>query len=283
MRKRFFAFGCSFTKWNWPTWADILSKHYQNLGYQTVNGGVAGIGNAGIVARMHIANAKYKFTEDDIIAVLWSTMDREDKIIRRPNEPDLFFVGGGSISNNADYGADYVKKYWTSEGAFLQSIMAISAANSLFPIKAFGQMLLDEAFTQGESALLDSVQTKEQWNPLKNKFDYNLHTSNHPHYQRISQVDGHPLPLAHLKFAQDVICPQLGIPELTSDIIEWVTDWDYHSVEVLDTVLKKELSPHEGFSALFALANAEFPGEAEFDGTNDIRILWDHFIDQYGL
>ena len=44
--RRLFTFGCSYTSWNWPTWADLLGlevEHFENWGH-------AGIGNRAIAA-----------------------------------------------------------------------------------------------------------------------------------------------------------------------------------------------------------------------------------------
>ena len=35
--KRIFTFGCSFTSFRWPTWADILINHFENNGLIGVN------------------------------------------------------------------------------------------------------------------------------------------------------------------------------------------------------------------------------------------------------
>jgi len=39
--KRFFAFGCSFTQYHWPTWANIISKEFK----ESYNYGQVGAGN----------------------------------------------------------------------------------------------------------------------------------------------------------------------------------------------------------------------------------------------
>lgn len=75
--KRFFAFGCSFTKYCWPTWADIVSKEMPDAEY--VNCGLHGSGNQLISYRIAEANTRYKFTDTDLVMVLWSTYFREDR------------------------------------------------------------------------------------------------------------------------------------------------------------------------------------------------------------
>jgi len=74
MTKRFFAFGCSFTAYSWPTWADLLSVGYSEY----YNYGIAGIGNRAIAERIAEAHATHNFTKDDLVIVQWSTHLRND-------------------------------------------------------------------------------------------------------------------------------------------------------------------------------------------------------------
>lgn len=72
--KRLFTFGCSFTEYAWPTWADLLSTnfdYYENWGYR-------GLGNRGIAERVAECHATNHFTKDDTIIVQWSSHLRHD-------------------------------------------------------------------------------------------------------------------------------------------------------------------------------------------------------------
>ena len=75
--KRFFAFGCSFTNYIWPSWADIVGQdiqHYENWG-------VMGAGNQFIFNSVIEANQRYKFTDTDLIMIMWSIVGREDRYL----------------------------------------------------------------------------------------------------------------------------------------------------------------------------------------------------------
>jgi hypothetical protein len=72
--KRFFAFGCSFTSYCWPTWADYLGL----LVEEYYNYGAAGVGNTFIYSQFLRANAYYKFNKDDLIIIAWSSPFRYD-------------------------------------------------------------------------------------------------------------------------------------------------------------------------------------------------------------
>ena len=73
-KRRLFAFGCSFTMYAWPTYADILGEHfdvYENWAFP-------GLGNRAIAERVAECHIKNNFTEDDVVLVQWSTHIRND-------------------------------------------------------------------------------------------------------------------------------------------------------------------------------------------------------------
>ncbi len=77
MYNRIFTFGCSYTSFMWPTWADIIAD---DLCLPLQNWGIAGIGNVAIVSRMLECDLKNKFTDSDLILVNWSSWHREDRV-----------------------------------------------------------------------------------------------------------------------------------------------------------------------------------------------------------
>jgi len=118
--KRFFAFGCSFTSYSWPTWADILSKEIPNVDFY--NFGHCGGGNLLISIRMAEANLRYKFTEEDLIVVMWTTTCREDRYIR-----DNWKMSGNVFTSN-DYDEAYLLKYADTKGYMVRDLGIITMA-----------------------------------------------------------------------------------------------------------------------------------------------------------
>lgn len=94
---RVFTFGCSFTNYEWPTWADILL--YGNNGY---NMGISGSGNESMLYRIMEADRKFNFTQEDEIVVMFTTPIRWDII----NGTIPRFLGYGQVTN-----VDEVSKY----------------------------------------------------------------------------------------------------------------------------------------------------------------------------
>ena len=64
---RFFAFGCSFTDYQWTTWADIVAAAYPGAEY--FNLGRGGTSNQLILYRMMEADQLYNFNKEDLIIV----------------------------------------------------------------------------------------------------------------------------------------------------------------------------------------------------------------------
>jgi hypothetical protein len=121
---RYFIFGCSWTKYYWPTWADIIAlatdRPVHNLGRP-------GIGNMGILCRLAEFDAQYKFTDRDAIIVQWSSWTRED----RYKDHWRFH---GNIFNNPFYDKTFVRKYWSWENDIIKNSTAILTANRAYNI-----------------------------------------------------------------------------------------------------------------------------------------------------
>jgi hypothetical protein len=70
--KRCFAFGCSYTKYRWPTWADVIGENFHFY----KNYGRGGASNLYILQKFIQANDLYKFTKDDVILVMLTGFGR---------------------------------------------------------------------------------------------------------------------------------------------------------------------------------------------------------------
>ena len=72
MNKRLFTFGCSFTRWHWPTWNDYIGLNFDE--YYTL--GCGGADNKHILYKLLQADRKYKFTSDDCVMVMFTSFNR---------------------------------------------------------------------------------------------------------------------------------------------------------------------------------------------------------------
>lgn len=115
--KRFFAFGCSFTSYMWPTWADVMSKEMPNAEF--FNLGKSGSGNLLISLRIAEANARFKFTDTDLVMVMFTTYTREDRWV------DGTWITPGNIYNNDIYPKDWIKKFADERGYLIRDAALI--------------------------------------------------------------------------------------------------------------------------------------------------------------
>ena len=116
--KRFFTFGCSFTCYMWPTWADIISKEMPNAEFY--NFGLSGGGNPLISYRVAETNNRYKFTDTDLVMIMFSTYCREDRWVT-----DRKWIAGGNIFNNKFYPDSWVKEFADERGYLIRDAAVI--------------------------------------------------------------------------------------------------------------------------------------------------------------
>jgi hypothetical protein len=124
--KRLFVFGCSFTQWNWPTWADILAKNYDHF----ENWGKSGIGNRAISQRISECVLKNTFTDQDTIIVQWTDYHRFDQHISGLF-PESSWRLGGSLLVKEDKEIQYIKDTWREDSYIYDSLTVINLAESL--------------------------------------------------------------------------------------------------------------------------------------------------------
>ena len=77
---RFITLGCSFTRYRWATWSDLLAKDMPDAEY--INLGKCGAGNSYIQTMLSQAKRKLSLTNKDLVGICWSTFYREDKYIK---------------------------------------------------------------------------------------------------------------------------------------------------------------------------------------------------------
>jgi hypothetical protein len=93
---RLFTFGCSFTQYIWPTWADILGKNFDFF----ENWALAGAGNLYIFNSIIEANRRRQFNPNDTIVIVWTGLTRIDyykKNVWMPQGADYAFQGNDGI------------------------------------------------------------------------------------------------------------------------------------------------------------------------------------------
>jgi len=123
---RLFTFGCSFTNYHWPTWADILEPGYDEYH----NWARPGAGNQFIFERLVEADITFGFTPDDTIIVMWSSHNRHDWY-------DWFGwqTKGNVLDNPEFFDKAYLDRFYDIKASIMHSFNYIHAAQQLLENK----------------------------------------------------------------------------------------------------------------------------------------------------
>jgi hypothetical protein len=119
--KRLFTFGCSFTKNNYPTWADILGKEFAYF----ENWGKQGAGNLYIFSSLNECLIKNKLTSDDLVIIMWSSVCREDRYVENK------WLTPGDIFLQDLYDRAFVKKFADPRGYLIRDLALIHATSKM--------------------------------------------------------------------------------------------------------------------------------------------------------
>jgi hypothetical protein len=218
--KRIFAFGCSFTAYGWPTWADIIAVEAKTEYY---NYGVSGLGNLGIMARIAEANARYKFNEDDLVMVMWSTYSREDR-----------WINGGwyAMGNvwNSGYPDNWVRDYCDPVGYLIRDHAIISLTNKMLKESKAGSIILRSVpfnFSEGIEAINPEIETtlsllyQRDYDELPMSLydfmgrDWRSDTVNYIRDDGKENSDPHPKPIIYYNYLES--CVGLTFSKSTND------------------------------------------------------------------
>jgi hypothetical protein len=216
---RFFSFGCSFTKYKWPTWADILGKSFQEYH----NFGEGGAGNFYIFLHIMKAINDYQINNDDLVIVEWSGLTREDRFIKGKWNLSGNVYG---YHNNA-LGKNFVENIFDPEHCLIRDYTLIAAAYELLEKTKckflFTSMMSLEEFEKPWTSKLVKIKEieKNKWvksfdRYLKHflpSFKEALYNNDWTSIPRLHH-NFHPTPLQHLEFIKKVL-----IPNIDSDIV----------------------------------------------------------------
>lgn len=236
--RRLFTFGCSFTSYIWPTWADILGREFDFF----ENWGRPGAGNQFIANSVAEADARNKFTENDTVIVQWSSMMREDRYI----EGGWVTPGNVGGEGRRIYGDEFLKKFMSDRGCFIRDLASMHLVDtmlqhkkcnyeflSMVDINFYGDMYSNyfkeklKFFSQGTKItepldLYSNVVNKIK--PSFQKVIFNYDWQSRKELMAPSTVtgvlhraDSHPIPLEHLEYLQKVLPGY----KISNETIEW--------------------------------------------------------------
>lgn len=215
MYKRFFAFGCSYTKYLWPTWADIIAE---DLSIEYHNYARPGFGNIAIQSEIIKADLEHKFDQDDLVIVIWSHWNREDRFINGQ------WQAHGNIFNNEYYDPSFIKKYWSFDNDIIKNATAIISIN-----KAYRDIIKFQCsiMPPGDFESIDKAVDKNSNDLFRFYFDAlpkEIFNDKEPYF-----FDGHPSIMSYLDYLKYSIYPSLGLTLNSNTVIKY---------EKLDSVIK---------------------------------------------
>lgn len=235
-------FGCSFTKYHWPTWADIILKQAESEGMETDNWGMPGTGNLFIAIQVQHAIANGLLKAGDHAFISWSSFAREDRLV------DGRWLVPGNIFNQNTYPPEWVEKYADIEFYTLRDCALINATRSALENLGVKQTVFSmnwiEPYYSGSnpwtkdinakvSKLTDMFSLQYDCKPILEVLGYpplvSLQVAWSAENPKQVYTDTHHHPVSMLSYVKQEIC-KLGIPWLTnikSEIESWVYEWDH--------------------------------------------------------
>jgi hypothetical protein len=198
MKRRLFTFGCSFTNYKWKTWADIIGTQFEEF----QNWGKSGSGNFFISSSLYECHSINKITKDDVVLIMFSSIDRFDFI----NQNSDFETKGSVYGEHHSLSKDFVLKKWSEEFGLYNSWFSITSAKQLLDsIGCEYQLMKSFNFNQ-----IDGPREYEKPNNSSQRVDICLdlinemivgeslvefHVKKNQHYyfdDLPNKVDGHP-------------------------------------------------------------------------------------------
>ena len=257
---RLFTFGCSMTRYYWPTWADILGQQWEFFENWAEPAG----GNPFIFDSVIECDARNTFTPNDQILVMWSGIARidyyqlnhwghchnvfaKDKSTFPYSCPDGYEILSYPLfkaldqylkSKNLNYKFFSFLPYdSTSKAGLVYKDIFLKIKHIDFNLAPTRIKTLESSV---EVKLLYERLKGKDWPTLDKILEKNYNVSNKeiekeikqfidiiesdPHYKLTShdRIDYHPLPLDHYSIVKH-IAPDLTIEKST---VEWISDID---------------------------------------------------------
>jgi hypothetical protein len=211
--RRFFSYGCSFTSYAHPTWADLVGIKFEEY----YNYGRPGAGNMYIFNALMESDQHHRIGKDDLVIIQWTCSSREDRY------KDNNWICKGGVFNLYQKRKDF-EKYFDFKGFVIRDLAAIKAAKkfldyigceyyflSMVPITT-NNMYDDLRGQTIETSTIDAAEVyKDILDTIKS--DYATIMGEYKKYRpkvinNITIMDNHPLPTEHYDYLEKVL-PQV--------------------------------------------------------------------------
>lgn len=226
--KRFFAFGCSFTDYHWPTWANIIS---QEIPDSTIFG-KSGAGNSFIYQSLVEAHIRYKLNKDDLIMIMFSNVTREDRFIHNRGG----WITPGNLFHQSEYDEHFMKTSFCHHGYLMRDLNLIHGCKTLLnsvgcdyelmsivpfdSLKSDGLKMTEidylleyhtDTLSQIKPSVFETI-FQNDWNTRLPRPKYKVCWSDELF------VDNHPTPLEHFEYL-NLMFPNTAFSQSTIDYV----------------------------------------------------------------
>jgi hypothetical protein len=196
-------------------WPQIIAEE---LDIPLYNFGKSGAGNMYIHNTLMQADARYKFDEDDLIMICWTTVAREDRWIKGA------WRILGNIYTQTEFDDEYIFKYADDLGYLIRDIAFMHSARSILNnVKCqYHMMSMNDVFqhmyetrhsqfdSDIDSETLDKVVDLYKIELLPSFFkilwDHDVFANKRPVMKKLNENfrDAHPSPIEHLSYLSEV-------------------------------------------------------------------------------
>jgi hypothetical protein len=235
MKKRLFAFGCSYTLYCYPTWADFIGINFD----EHYNYGRSGASNTYIMNKVIEANEQFKFNSaTDLVVVMLTGFGRFSYMNNGQWITDGDLLSNFAHTKNPNIGK-LIDVMWSEEWIVYQSWIAAKTIKSVLTLNNIPHKILmgidnkeygntsnsvQVAQVQDIYNILDFKKTLDEWRTDS------AENNDSPIWQDTKRPDGHPSMRSHLKFAQDHF-PELITNQSKEMLDQSEIEFDYSKLE----------------------------------------------------
>jgi hypothetical protein len=204
---RLYTFGCSYTNYQWPTWADFVGSTYQK--YE--NWGQPGSGNHMMASKLYECHYVNNITKDDTVLIMLSSCDRFDYI----DNHSKWCTGGNIYGKNHTLHGYFTELAWNQENALYSTWYNVKTIVTLLKsigcrykvMKGFDFFSIDGKIESFDKELFNRNRVKN----MKNYFDSviggdsfsSFHNKNSLTYKFDNgEADGHPTITIHYEWVK---------------------------------------------------------------------------------
>jgi len=256
--KRLFAFGCSFTKYFWSTWpemvADTLDVPFYNFGH-------SGAGNQYIANTLIQAHKRYNINADDLVMISWTNVCREDRWAKGN------WLLTGNVYSQGIYDKTFVEKFADPVGYYMRDLATINYVKEFLDYKGCQYKFMSmcnivERQDQGEDYNLIEDQYRDKYLAVIDLYRdvidiivpsfYDILWQDNIHQNKFAierqelspyWFDGHPTPIEHWKYLKTVF--EFDRPSSYDDKMQIIQDNFVTYIKLLSDQYKKPFAIYD--------------------------------------